>query len=68
MASLTRVFVYGTLKRGLPNHRLLQNVKNDEVANFLSNSRSIERYPLVITTPAFIPFLLDFAGQGEVNF
>ena len=67
MASLTRVFVYGTLKKGMPNHRLLQNLNKNEVANFLSNARSSERYPLVITTPASIPFLLDFAGQGEVK-
>eukprot|EP00794_Sanderia_malayensis_P014321 gene14321-15810_t len=65
MANSTRVFVYGTLKRGFPNHKLLSNVAENERAIFLSQGCSKEKYPLVVGSQAHIPFMLDSPGIGE---
>jgi gamma-glutamylcyclotransferase (GGCT)/AIG2-like uncharacterized protein YtfP len=47
MANLIRVFVYGTLKRGEPNHQLLTKKENG-FAEFQSEGRTAEKFPLVI--------------------
>ncbi|XP_058053860.1 putative gamma-glutamylcyclotransferase CG2811 [Anopheles bellator] len=61
---LRRVFVYGTLKRGEPNHHWLTSVANGE-ASFVGRGTTVARYPLVIGSRYNIPFLLDVAGQGH---
>jgi len=53
------VFVYGTLKRGYPNHPLLHH------AIFEGCYVTIERYPLIIGGPHFTPFLLSRTGVGK---
>ena len=67
MASMTRVFVYGTLKRNFPNHKLLANVANDQFVDFVSNAKTLNRYPLIVATRANIPFLLDAPSKGQVS-
>ena len=67
MASLTRVFVYGTLKKGLPNHQLLCNIGADQHVKFLSPCHTSNKYPVVIASAACIPFLLNHPGVGEVG-
>jgi gamma-glutamylaminecyclotransferase len=47
MANLIRVFVYGTLKRGEPNHQLL-TMKENGFSEFQSEGRTAEKFPLVI--------------------
>ena len=60
-----RVFVYGTLKKGQPNHYLIDSPEKG-VAHFLGEGRTVEKYPLVIATEYNVPFLLDAAGHGKV--
>lgn len=64
---LHRVFVYGTLKRGEPNHSLIQDTKNG-YAKFLGIGRTMTPYPLVIATKYNIPFLLRKSGIGNLVF
>ncbi|XP_043288574.1 putative gamma-glutamylcyclotransferase CG2811 isoform X2 [Venturia canescens] len=62
---LHRVFVYGTLKRGEPNHRILQNTKDGGYAKFLGCGKTVNKYPLVIATKYNIPFLLKKPDTGN---
>ena len=63
---LQRVFVYGTLKRGEPNHYLISNSENG-YAKFLGLGKTLKKYPLVIATKYNIPFLLKKVGIGHVS-
>lgn len=54
-----RVFVYGTLKRGFPNHRYLAG------ATFIGEARTREAYPLVVGGAWFTPFLIPEVGSGH---
>ena len=53
------VFVYGTLKKGLHNHRFLDGQR------FVGEAITIDRYPLIGETFSF-PYLLDLEGKGEM--
>ncbi|XP_013395290.1 gamma-glutamylaminecyclotransferase-like isoform X3 [Lingula anatina] len=66
MASLTlhRVFVYGTLKRGEPNHHVMTNTENG-TAKFVGEGKTTESWPLVIASKYNIPFLLHCKGKGQ---
>ena len=66
-ASLLRIFVYGTLKRGQPNHHRLVESSNG-VAKFLGAAKLVKRYPLVVAGRYNIPFLLDKEGEGKVYY
>ncbi|XP_076632139.1 putative gamma-glutamylcyclotransferase CG2811 isoform X2 [Colletes latitarsis] len=61
---LYRVFVYGTLKRGEPNHSLIQNTANG-YAKFLGLGKTTIPYPLIIATKYNIPFMLKKPGVGH---
>lgn len=61
---LFKVFVYGTLKRGEPNHHWLTRNENG-LAKFEAEGTTLEKYPLVIGTRYNIPFLLDKCGSGH---
>ena len=54
-----RVFVYGTLKRGFPNHRYLAG------ATFLGNAVMSDAYPLVVGGTWFTPYLIPEKGVGH---
>ena len=60
------VFVYGTLKRGFPNHYLIEDEKYGK-AEFVSNGVTTDRYPLVVATTFGIPAMLSKPGDGEVS-
>lgn len=62
-SSLTRVFVYGTLKNGQPNHYWLTDQANG-LAKFLTHGKTINQFPLVIGTQYNVPFLLNKSGTG----
>lgn len=60
--NLFKVFVYGTLKRGEPNHHWFEKEKTGYY-KFICNARTIEKYPLIIGTEYNIPFLLHSPGK-----
>jgi len=59
-----RVFVYGTLKNGQPNHHWLSQTDNGYQA-FLGQAASVNKFPLVIASRYNIPYLLDKPGTGH---
>lgn len=63
---MIRVFVYGTLKRGQPNHHLIESVVNGK-ALFIGEGKTVVKYPLIIASRCNIPFLLPVEGTGEVS-
>ncbi|MCI4378174.1 hypothetical protein PGIGA_G00212910 [Pangasianodon gigas] len=61
---MTRIFIYGTLKKGQPNHyRMLDTTKGN--VKFLGRARTVDKYPLVIAGKYNIPFLLNMPGEGQ---
>lgn len=62
--NITKVFVYGTLKKGEPNHHWLTEVKNG-VAKLIGSGTSEKKFPLLIATKYNIPFLLNKVGTGH---
>ncbi|XP_034533312.1 gamma-glutamylaminecyclotransferase-like [Notolabrus celidotus] len=61
---MTRVFVYGTLKRGQPNNYRMFDTSNGK-AELIASASTTQKYPLIITTQHNIPFLLNIPGQGH---
>ncbi|XP_012260078.1 putative gamma-glutamylcyclotransferase CG2811 isoform X2 [Athalia rosae] len=61
---LNRIFVYGTLKRGEPNHKFIEN-NNKGYAKFVGIGQTVTKYPLVIATKYNIPFLLKQPNVGH---
>ncbi|XP_044265086.1 putative gamma-glutamylcyclotransferase CG2811 isoform X1 [Tribolium madens] len=62
MSRLHKVFVYGTLKRGEPNHNWFE--KDSGYYKLISEAKTVEKYPLIIGTKYNIPFLLHSPGNG----
>ncbi|KAF9624663.1 hypothetical protein IFM89_012840 [Coptis chinensis] len=60
------IFAYGTLKRGFPNHNLMQDLMQTNDATFLGVYRTVEKYPLVCG-PYGVPFLLNLPNSGDSN-
>ena len=56
------VMVYGTLKRGEPNHHWMLD---KGTAEFIGLAETITPYPLVIASKYNIPMLMDVAGKGR---
>jgi len=55
-----RVFIYGTLKRGFPNHAA--GLKGQR---FVGRFRTREHFPLVVAGPWFHPVLIYEPGLGH---
>ncbi|KAG5666712.1 hypothetical protein PVAND_014727 [Polypedilum vanderplanki] len=64
MTKLIKVFVYGTLKRGQPNHYLMTD-KSNGYSKFITIGETIVSFPLVVATRYNIPFLLNRPGMGN---
>ncbi|GMH09131.1 hypothetical protein Nepgr_010971 [Nepenthes gracilis] len=58
------IFTYGTLKRGFPNHPLMQDLMASGDADYLGRYRTVEKFPLVCG-PFRVPFLLNLPGLGD---
>jgi len=58
------IFIYGTLKKGEPNHWLIKKLRNH--ARFLSQAQTKEKLPLVIDKDDHnLPKLLNKPGIGK---
>jgi gamma-glutamylaminecyclotransferase len=55
-----RLFVYGTLKKGFPNHD-----KYMEPAKRLGKYQTLEKYPLVLCGARCVPCMIDSPGKGH---
>lgn len=53
------IFVYGTLKAGF------RNAAVNQAQRLPGRYRSIERYPLYVLGPSYLPWLSEEAGKGE---
>uniref|UniRef100_A0A023F7A0 Gamma-glutamylcyclotransferase family protein n=1 Tax=Triatoma infestans TaxID=30076 RepID=A0A023F7A0_TRIIF len=58
----SKLFVYGTLKKGEPNHHCFKS--ENGFSRFIGNGATVKKYPLVIASKYNIPFLIDSPGQG----
>ncbi|KAH7833040.1 hypothetical protein Vadar_002603 [Vaccinium darrowii] len=58
------IFSYGTLKRGFPNHNLMQNLISSNDAVYLGKYLTVDEFPLVCG-PYGVPFLLNLPGPGR---
>ncbi|KAL4228660.1 hypothetical protein ACF0H5_011705 [Mactra antiquata] len=58
------VFVYGTLKQGLPNHYLIED-KQSGICIPRGAAVTMEKYPLIIASEYNIPFMLFKPGRGH---
>ena len=58
------VFVYGTLKKGQPNHYVMEQFGN---CQFFGTGCTKLKYPLIIDTDTNLPFMLDAPGKGQVH-
>merc|ERR1711892_511917 len=58
------VFVYGTLKKGEPNHHWLSSIENG-FQQFHGQALTVNLFPLVIASRYNIPYLMDKAGIGN---
>jgi len=59
------IFVYGTLKRGQPNHYLIQQISNGR-HYFLGTALTVRPWPMVISPPNYAPCILDYPDHGEI--
>lgn len=60
-----KVFVFGTLKHGQPNHNLMQDTANGK-AVLIGRGVTRESFPVVIASRCNIPFMLPVTGKGKV--
>ena len=58
-AATHKVFVYGTLKRGFPNHHYMMG------ATFIADAATVDAYPLVVGNTWFTPYLIPEMGNGH---
>lgn len=56
---MQRVFVYGTLKKGQPNHHLISGGIESGDCRVEGVGVTEAKYPLIVTTRYNVPFLLD---------
>ncbi|XP_007885226.1 protein O-mannosyl-transferase TMTC4 isoform X8 [Callorhinchus milii] len=61
---MTHIFVYGTIKKGQPNHHCITSAINGK-AVYYGKGVTDEKYPLVIASKYNIPYLLNIPGSGQ---
>ncbi|KAJ8448463.1 hypothetical protein Cgig2_022091 [Carnegiea gigantea] len=58
------IFVYGTLKKGFPNHHLIEEFSPSNDAVFMGKYQTVKPFPLVCG-PLGIPFLINKPRSGH---
>ncbi|XP_061374917.1 putative gamma-glutamylcyclotransferase At3g02910 [Gastrolobium bilobum] len=58
------IFAYGTLKEGLPNHALMEELMDKDDAVLVGTYFTRQPYPLVCG-PHGIPYLINLTGPGQ---
>ena len=53
------LFVYGTLKKGFPNHHYMESARE------LGKFQTIEKYPLVLCGARYVPCMIYSPGDGH---
>lgn len=61
---MSLVFAYGTLKKGEPNHYMIESGKYGK-GHYCGKAVSTKKFPLVIASRHNIPYVLDAAGLGN---
>lgn len=61
---LFNVFVYGTLKKGGPNHSVLASESNG-FAEKACNGTTAVKFPLIVGTRRNVPFVLNAPNTGH---
>lgn len=61
---MTHVIVYGTLKKGQPNHYRMLDAGNGK-AEYCGRGRTVKVFPLVVAGKYNIPRLLNLPGTGH---
>lgn len=64
VTNFAKVFVYGTLKNGQPNHYWMTDTKNG-AALFIDKGMTQTKFPLIVATKYNIPCLLNAMGTGH---
>ncbi|XP_021369645.1 gamma-glutamylaminecyclotransferase-like [Mizuhopecten yessoensis] len=63
--SMFKVFVYGTLKRGQPNNKMMEGIFDGEVT-YMGRGLTGKAYPLVISAAKWnLPCMLSVEGTGK---
>lgn len=60
---LYHVFVYGTLKKGEPNHFYF-TTKTNGFAKFVCDGKTVKKFPLIIASKYNVPFLMNVPETG----
>ena len=61
-----RIFAYGTLKYGQPNHFHMLSNEHGQY-KFIASAKTDHKFPLIIATHWNLPFLLHAEGKGHVS-
>ncbi|MCD7446269.1 hypothetical protein HAX54_050990 [Datura stramonium] len=59
------IFTYGTLKRGFPNHRLMENLIGRGDVVFVGKVHHGGDLPALACRPYGIPYLINICGSGH---
>ena len=60
------IFLYGTLKRGEPNHDAFIS-SEDGNAEFVCEAVTVDKWRLVLETSFNIPLVINTPGSGHVS-
>ncbi|KAG2374181.1 hypothetical protein C9374_011018 [Naegleria lovaniensis] len=64
--SPTRVFVYGTLKKGFANHQHKMQPERYQNCTLISaHAKTLHSFPLIIAGERHVPYLMDYEGKGH---
>uniref|UniRef100_A0A7E4ZUD9 Gamma-glutamylcyclotransferase family protein n=1 Tax=Panagrellus redivivus TaxID=6233 RepID=A0A7E4ZUD9_PANRE len=60
----TKVFVYGTLKKGEPNHEFMTDPATGKLW-FIDNATTVDKFVMFVSSPRNIPFIVNSEEKNE---